>query len=51
MWLHAEGQLKEKTTVPLVKFERLVLQPLKPEQVKMIVTFKPTGANRYGTHR
>jgi integrase/recombinase XerD len=41
LWLHAEGHLKERPSVKLLKCEQRIIQTLGPEQIKRIVGFKP----------
>ena len=44
-WLHAEGFLKDKPWVQLLKYEHKVLATFSPAHVKALLAFKPTGRN------
>jgi site-specific recombinase XerD len=41
LWLHAEGHLKEKPQVKLLKCEQQVIQTLSSEQLNRVVNFRP----------
>jgi len=48
-WLHAEGFLKDKPRVQLLKYEHKVLATFSPAHVKALLAFKPKGTNECRT--
>jgi len=48
-WLYAEGCLKEKPRVQMLKYEHKVIGTFSPEQVRMLLEFKPRGVNQTRT--
>jgi site-specific recombinase XerD len=49
-WLHEEGHLKEVLRVQFLKTEEKVLETLSVDQIKRIVTHRPTGQNECRAH-
>lgn len=48
-WLHAEGYLKEKPKVQILKYEHKVIATFSAAQVKALLSFKPKGVNETRT--
>ena len=49
-WLHAEGHIKDKPRVQLLKYEHRVLATLTPEQLQQIIRHTPKGKNDRRIH-
>ena len=49
-WLHADGHLKDKPRVELLKCEQKVIATFSPEHVQRILAFKPKGRNQTRVH-
>lgn len=50
LWLHKEGQLKEKPRVELLKCEQTIIQTLNQEQATEVISYKPVGTNQARAH-